>query len=178
MRIFFLIALLFFSPVIGFAQSPTPYAGMQARPIKALSDQQIADLKAGRGMGLALPAELNGYPGPAHVIELAEALNLTDEQKSKVTKLFDTMHAEAVGLGERLISAEGDLDRLFASKTVTNTSLSDATRMAAEIQGELRAAHLKYHLATLALLTPEQTARYRELRGYGASAGGHGTHQH
>jgi len=47
-----------------------PYAGMQTRSIKALSDQQIADLKAGRGMGLALPAELNGYPGPIHVLEL------------------------------------------------------------------------------------------------------------
>ena len=50
------------------ALGQSPYAGMQARPVKALSDQQIADLKAGRGMGLALPAELNGYPGPSHVL--------------------------------------------------------------------------------------------------------------
>jgi hypothetical protein len=42
-----------------------PYAGMQTRPVKALTEQQLADLKAGRGMGLALAAELNGYPGPA-----------------------------------------------------------------------------------------------------------------
>ncbi len=40
-----------------------PYAGFQDRPIKALSQQQIDDLQAGRGMGLALAAELNGYPG-------------------------------------------------------------------------------------------------------------------
>jgi hypothetical protein len=52
------------------AQSAGPYAGMQARPIKALSAEQIADLKAGRGMSLALAAELNGYPGPRHVLEL------------------------------------------------------------------------------------------------------------
>lgn len=33
------------------AQHLQPYAGMQARPLKALSDEQLADLKAGRGMG-------------------------------------------------------------------------------------------------------------------------------
>jgi hypothetical protein len=36
--------------------SQTPYAGMQARPIKALSEQQVVDLVAGRGMGLTLAA--------------------------------------------------------------------------------------------------------------------------
>ena len=54
------------------AQSSRPYAGMQARAIKALSAEQIADLKAGRGLSLALAAELNGYPGPRHVLELVE----------------------------------------------------------------------------------------------------------
>ena len=37
-------SLCLFVPA-AFAQSP--YAGMQSRPIKALSEQQIADLKAG-----------------------------------------------------------------------------------------------------------------------------------
>lgn len=54
-----------------------PYAGLQQRSVKALSDQQIGDLRAGRGMGLALAAELNGYPGPLHVLEFAEKLGLT-----------------------------------------------------------------------------------------------------
>jgi hypothetical protein len=76
-----------------------PYAGMQVRSIKGLSDQQIADLKAGRGMGLALPAELNGYPGPAHVLELADQLGLTADQKARIQNLFDSMKAEAVPLG-------------------------------------------------------------------------------
>ncbi|WP_271518420.1 hypothetical protein [Bradyrhizobium sp. CCBAU 53380] len=44
------------------ARAETPYAGMQSRGIKALSDQQISDLRAGRGMGLALAAELNAIP--------------------------------------------------------------------------------------------------------------------
>jgi hypothetical protein len=65
-----------------FAQSP--YAGMQTRPVKALSEQQVSDLRAGRGMGLALAAELNGYPGPMHVLELADRLDLSADQRAKV----------------------------------------------------------------------------------------------
>jgi hypothetical protein len=81
------------------AQSPRPYAGMQARAIKALSAEQIADLKAGRGLSLALAAELNGYPGPRHVLELVEQLGLTDQQRADVQRLFDDMTAEVVPVG-------------------------------------------------------------------------------
>src|SRR3954451_8622067 len=76
-----------------------PYAGLDARPIKTLSDQQIDDLKSGRGMGLALAAELNGYPGPSHVLELGDKLGLTSDQRARVQTLFNDMKAEAVPLG-------------------------------------------------------------------------------
>src|SRR5262245_12308395 len=61
-----------------------PYAGMQHRGIKALSEQQIADLRAGKGMGLALAAELNGYPGPIHVLELGDRLELSAQQRQRL----------------------------------------------------------------------------------------------
>src|SRR6266404_5181818 len=77
------------------AQSAQPYSGMQSRSIKALSDQQVADLRAGRGMGLALAAELNGYPGPSHVVELAEKLDLSADQRTRVQALFESMKQEA-----------------------------------------------------------------------------------
>lgn len=101
----------------------SPYTGLEARPVKALSDEQIADLRAGRGMGLALPAELNGYPGPVHVLELDEKLALTGEQRTRVEELHTAMKAETVPLGERLIAQETDLDRQFATKSVTSASL-------------------------------------------------------
>jgi hypothetical protein len=170
------LAIAVIGGATAWAQTHQPYAGLQARPVKALSDEQVADLKAGRGMGLALAAELNGYPGPVHVLELATALGLSDEQRAKVAGLFDAMKREAVPLGERLIAAEAALDRQFADKTITAASLGEATRDIASVQGELRLAHLKYHLATLELLTPDQAARYPTLRGYGGRHHAPGQH--
>src|SRR4029077_17589979 len=105
----------------------TPYAGMQTRSVKALSEQQIDDLKAGRGMGLALAAELNGYPGPAHVLELSDQLKLSASQKDRVQRLFDSMKAESLPIGTRLIEQEAALDRRFASRSITPDALKDAT---------------------------------------------------
>jgi acetylornithine/succinyldiaminopimelate/putrescine aminotransferase len=76
------------------AQSSQPYSEMQSRSIMALSNQQVADLKAGRGMGLALAAELNGYPGPNHLLELSDKLALTSDQNSTLKKMFYAMKAE------------------------------------------------------------------------------------
>ncbi len=162
------------------AQAPQPYAGLEMRPIKALSEQQIADLKAGRGMGLALAAELNGYPGPVHVIELAPALELSETQRARVQALFEVMKAETIPLGEKLIAEEAALDRQFAGKTVTEASLAAATRAIGTTQAALRAAHLKYHLAVAAALTPPQIERYAALRGYAGktpAAHPHGGHR-
>jgi Spy/CpxP family protein refolding chaperone len=173
MRSWISAALLLISAA---ANAQTPYAGMQARPIKALSEQQVADLGAGRGMGLALAAELNGYPGPFHVLELADKLDLTAEQRASVQGLFDSMKAEAVPLGSKLIEQEADLDRQFAGHTVTPDSLKASTAAVAATQGALRETHLKYHLSVAALLSPGQMQRYAELRGYGGQAPA--THHH
>lgn len=144
----------------------SPYAGMERRAIKALSEQQIADLKTGRGMGLALAAELNGYAGPAHVLELADALQLTPEQQTRTKALFEQMKAETIPIGEQIIADEVSLDRLFAENRVTQQLLDDATARIGAAQGALRGAHLRYHLAIADLLTPSQTASYAALRGY------------
>jgi Spy/CpxP family protein refolding chaperone len=162
-----LVSFLLFASAPAFAQ-PTSYAGMQNRPIKALSEQQMADLNAGRGMGLALAAELNGYPGPAHVLELADKLGLTSDQRTEVQKLFDSMKAEAQPLGSKLIEQEADLDKRFADHSVTSETLRASTAAIALTQAQLRETHLKYHLTTASILTPVQMQRYAELRGYGS----------
>ena len=155
----------------GLAMAQQPYAGLQDRSIKTLSDQQIADLNAGRGMGLALAAELNGYPGPIHTIELADELHLSPEQVAKLKALFEAMKAETIPLGSCVNFARRDLNNDFANRTITLANLEATTQRIGATQAALRAAHLKYHLSTVAILTPEQVARYNELRGYKAEEG-------
>ncbi len=168
MRNWISAALLLISAAAANAQ--TPYAGMQTRSIKALSEQQVADLGTGRGMGLALAAELNGYPGPVHVLELADKLDLSADQRASVQRLFDSMRVEALALGAKLLEQEADLDKQFATHGVTPDSLKASTAAIAATQGALRETHLKYHLSTVAVLSPGQTQRYAELRGYGGQA--------
>lgn len=148
------------------AQHAQPYAGLQDRRVKALSGQAIANLRAGRGMGLALAAELNGYPGPLHVIELRRELALNNTQTARAQALFDAMKAETILFGERLIAEEAALDRQFASHSITPASLEAMTLRIGETQAKLRAAHLRYHLTMLEVLSPDQIARYGEMRGY------------
>jgi Spy/CpxP family protein refolding chaperone len=160
------------------AQSAQPYSGMQTRPIKALSDQQVADLKAGRGMGLALAAELNSYPGPSHLVELSDQLGLTSEQLSSLKRMFDAMKAETIPIGENLVAQEQELDRLFAENVISEQQLKEATENIGETQGRLRNAHLRYHLQARAILQPSQIRRYAELRGYGAEPQAPAHHKH
>ncbi len=176
MRNWISAALLLISAAAANAQ--TPYAGMQTRSIKALSEQQVADLSTGRGMGLAQAAELNGYPGPVHVLELVDKLNLSADQRASVQRLFDSMKAEALPLGAKLLEQEADLDKQFATHTVTPDSLKASTAAVAATQGALRETHLKYHLSMVAVLSPGQTQRYAELRGYGGQAPSIEHHHH
>ncbi|MBT0960446.1 hypothetical protein [Denitromonas iodatirespirans] len=143
-----------------------PYAGMQQREIKALSEQQMADLRAGKGLAMALPAELNGYPGPAHVLDLAAELKLSADQHHKTQMLFTRMQEEARTLGEQLIAAERQLDTLFRSRQAGPDTVAASTAAAAQLQGRLRATHLRYHLAMMDILTAEQVAMYQHIRGY------------
>jgi Spy/CpxP family protein refolding chaperone len=121
---------------------PGPYTGMQTRTVKALSPEQIADLKAGRGTGLALAAELNGYPGPMHVLELADGLRLTDEQRQRVQALYSDMKTEAVATGEKLITDEAALDRAFKERSISGQQLADLSGAIGRTQGELRASEV------------------------------------
>jgi hypothetical protein len=142
------------------------YAGYASREIKALSSEQIEDLRTGRGMGLALPAELNGYPGPLHVLELADQLALTGAAKNRIRALLADMRTETTPLGEKVIEDERSLDRVFAEQRASPDAIDAAVGRAAISQAALRAAHLRYHLAVRRILTDAQVNRYNLLRGY------------
>jgi len=150
----------------GAAGVASPYAGQQSREIKALSEQEVKDLLAGAGMGLAKAAELNRYPGPMHALEHADRLGLTSEQRERLGALMHRHKAEARKLGERVVALERELDALFARGKPTPGEVERVAVAIGEAQGRLRADHLKTHLETTALLTPEQVDRYVKARGY------------
>jgi Spy/CpxP family protein refolding chaperone len=144
----------------------SPYAGFQKREIKALSEAEHADLAAGRGMALALPAEMNGYPGPMHALELADRLGLSQEQRSELQRQMRDMREAAIKAGTEFVEAERRLDRLFAGGAANEETLAAAASLAGEAKTRLRLIHLRTHLATRATLTVDQRAHYARLRGY------------
>lgn len=142
------------------------YAGEEYREIKSLSADDIEELRSGGGWGLAKAAELNGVPGPTHVLELEEEINLTDEQKQKIQKIYNDMQAEAIALGEQLISLETELDNYFSTKTINQASLENSVQEIEKVRAKLRIVHLSTHLQTPNILTNEQALLYNKLRGY------------
>jgi len=167
---------LVLAAVLDIAPSPAPYAGQEGRAIKALSAEDVAAYLRGEGMGLARAAELNHFPGPRHVLDLRAELRLTAAQRAAVQVAFVEMDAEARRLGAAIVEAERALDGRFARGDLGAAELDRAVEAIAALQGKLRAAHLRAHLATRAALTPEQVARYDALRGYGHGAGAHHGH--
>ena len=157
---------------------PSPYAGQETRAVKSLSPEDIAELKRGGGWGLAKAAELNGLPGPLHLLELKDQIPLTPEQVEAVTAIYERMRAAAIAEGERFLEAEQALEDAFRANAVTEESLQAKLSDIEQSRARLRFIHLSAHLGTPELLTEAQIARYSALRGYHAHRGGaaHGRH--
>jgi Spy/CpxP family protein refolding chaperone len=161
------------APLCWGVEPASPYAGQEQREIKALSVEEVQGYLSGSGMGLAKVAELHHYPGPKHVLDLAEPLQLSTEQRQKTQSILEDMQTEAVRLGTHLIEKERQLDALFAAGTIAEAQLDQLVTEIGTIQGQLRAVHLRAHLAQRAILTPGQVRRYDTLRGYNTSLPDH-----
>lgn len=155
-------------PVVSSAESFTSnYVGEEQRVIKSLSAEDIAQLQKGAGWGLAKAAELNGVPGPLHVLEMASKIDLTASQKAQIEDIYKKMQAQAVVVGQQLIEAETALNAAFKDKTVDAESLKTLINNAEAARANLRYVHLSAHLETPRILTKHQIMMYNQLRGYG-----------
>lgn len=153
----------------------SPYVAQLASSIRGLSQQEIADLSEGNGMGLARAAELNSYPGPRHLLDARAALALTLEQTAQVEAIWSPMNGQARALGVRILQGEQALEEDFRGRRITVDALKARLAELEGLRTELRFVHLRAHLGALDVLTSEQVAAYNRLRGYVESAG---THQH
>jgi hypothetical protein len=140
--------------------------GQEKREIKSLSEADIEDLMNGRGWGLAKAAELNGVPGPLHLLEMKEEIGLSGEQIKKIEDLFHIMKKQAIPLGLGLIELERKLNSHFAKGTITEKLLLELLEEIVQVRKQLRYVHLSAHLKTPNILTTEQIALYNKLRGY------------
>lgn len=154
------------------AAEPSPYAGQEGRPVKALSAREVADLLAGRGMGLAKAAELNSFPGPMHALELGDEVALSAGQRAALEASRKRMAEAARRLGAGIVGEERALDRAFADARITPEELAARTDRLGSLQAKLRAVHLLAHIETRGVLSSEQVARYDRLRGYRAADDG------
>jgi hypothetical protein len=171
-----LVATFFFYTTIAWgAETSSPYAGQERREIKTLSKEEVDAYLTGDGMAFAKAGELNHYPGPKHVLDLADQLQLSDEQRRRTQALFEEMKFNAVSLGKQLVDKEHLLDSHFAEGTISDTELDQLVTDISIIQGKLRAAHLRAHLAQRIVLTRDQIRHYDALRGY-EQPGAHGKH--
>ena len=158
--------------------TPSPYRELLDGEIRGIDDKTIEEYLTGKGMGLALPAELNGYPGPRHVIDLAQDLDLTPEQTIQVQALFDEMQPQAIALGEKILAVEAALEADFRQQTIDEISLETQLQTIATLQAQLRFVHLNTHLATIDILSSHQVMLYNSLRGYDDTPADHNEHQH
>lgn len=154
------------------SDSVSPYAGLQSRAIKSLSETDIAELRQGGGWGFALAAELNGVPGPAHVLELKNEMGLSAEQVARIEAIHEGMRAEAIAAGEQFIAAEAAIEEAFVVGSLDQQQLRSLIDRSESARANLRFIHLSRHLQTLPLLTDEQIERYKMLRGYGSATCG------
>ncbi|MBB4304059.1 Spy/CpxP family protein refolding chaperone [Rhodobium orientis] len=164
---------LLMSAAAAIANSGLPhahYADQQDRAVSTLSAEDVEALKAGAGWGLARPAEFNGYPGPRHILDMADELALSPQQRDDIAALFETMQADAQRLGPELIAAEKALDAAFRAGTIDAETLRARVAAAEDARSRLRVVHMEAHLAATPLLTPHQRHLYNTLRGYAGNA--------
>ena len=126
-------------------------------------EEERASIARGEGFGMAMPADMAGYPGPRHVLDMAAELGLTAEQKSGVEKIYAAMHEKAMTRGKELFEAEARLEQMFRDGR-PEADLREQSFRVDSIHAELRWIHLSAHLAAQKLLTAEQIAKYTRLR--------------
>jgi hypothetical protein len=151
----------------------SPYAVLRGTAATGLLPEEVEGLVSGKGMALALAAEVNGYPGPRHVLDAAEAgqLLLRPDQHAAVERLNAQMLEEAQAKGQEILRVETDLAHRFREGRIDDPSLRETLNRVGQFRAELRFIHLRTHLTTRALLAADQIARYNTVRGYDVSGG-------
>jgi len=138
--------------------------GHQGRGHGAMQAREFRNLQQGRGMGMGRVAEVNGYPGPMHVLQHAEALELAEGQIERSRELMSRVKSRAPELGKQIVDAERRLAAMFAEGGINAAEMDALLLEIAKLRAHLRSLHLTAHLDQAAVLTEAQLLKYKELR--------------
>jgi Spy/CpxP family protein refolding chaperone len=121
-------------------------------------------LEKGEGGGMGMLAEMYGYPGPKHLLDIHDSLRMGPGQVQRIANLYDEMRAAAAGKGQMIIVKEEELEDLFGSGRADEPTVRKLASEIGRMRGDLRAVHLTAHLKAWGLLTEEQRTRYKAIR--------------
>ena len=121
-------------------------------------------LEKSEGAGMASYADINGYPGPKHVLEMQETLKLTDDQIKDISAIIDEMSENARATGEMIIAKERELESSFRLGKAGESYTKQLATEIGSLRGALRSVHLNAHIQAKSVLTKEQIATYMAIR--------------
>lgn len=155
-----------------FAQQPDT---TQDRPGTQVDDQRTrrGPGKRGpgkRGMGRGMGHRMGGLElmrelvPPRHVLRHADALGLSDDQRSQLEELARSTREDTQSLRDNLRQEVATLTDLLARPRVDeDAALRQADRVM-QLENQLKRAHLEAMIASKNVLTAEQQQQYFELR--------------
>ncbi|HMB37963.1 MAG TPA: hypothetical protein VKO85_02715 [Wenzhouxiangellaceae bacterium] len=142
----------------------TADSGQHGNRHQSMQAREFSNLRQGRGMGMGRVAGVNGYPGPRHVLEHAEALELTEGQIERSGELMARVKTRAPELGNQIVDAEKRLEAMFAEGSINAAKMDSLLLEIAELRAHLRSLHLTAHLDQAAVLTEAQLEKFKTLQ--------------
>ena len=111
-------------------------------------------------------AELNGVPGPAHLLEMKDEIPLDAMQVSTITQIFEQMRKQAIRQGLKLIALDLKLESHFQNRTITDAIL----RSSLDAIAKNIAAKPKLKKIPPILLIPDDASMAASAAGAGSGA--------
>lgn len=95
-------------------------------------------------------------------VDMAEKLNLTDQQKEQIRKLRTDMQRTRIEQSAKVRLARLDMRELMAADSPDRSAIERKMREVSDLELKLKMAQLDNHLAVQKILTPEQRKIWRE----------------
>ena len=105
-----------------------------------------------------------GHRGHMMGPRMMEMLNLTPEQKTEIEEIKKEMKADAEPLRTQLGNLRGKMKELWSADVPNESAILDVEKQMHDVRGKLHQLKIQMKLDVMAILTPEQKSKFKELR--------------